>query len=214
MSVREIEQALREMTAKRNSPAAKALGARMRNARRQAGLKVQQVAAALSVTPNFVYHAESGAIPPSAATVARYAQVVGTDPATLLGCQESIRGDERNWPTLVARLAEIHGTDAATMPPGDPDRWPPGPRDHLRSLLVFGIWPTGGTLAEALARHPALPAGPADIQRVIDRMSGRRNRGFLDWYLAATDTALDVLEDVWQRQTREAAAQANEDKRT
>lgn len=193
MNIRDVDIALRRSDVRRGTPSAKALGARMRHSRRRVGLTGRQLADVLMVTPNFLYHVESGAIPPSAMTLVRYSLVVGTTPESLLDLDESSVSEKLpSWTEITRQMAALHGVDVLSSNPED---WPPGPKDHLMTLLVFGISPTRVALAETLSRHPELPPEFEPFE-VAERFRSSRFRRLAEWYMAASPDMLNVF-DTW-----------------
>jgi transcriptional regulator with XRE-family HTH domain len=95
------------------------LGARLRVARRQAGLSLRELARQLSVSPSFLSQMENGKSQPSVATLYSIAQVLGVSIDELFHVDDAAPATELPARGAAIAGAAIAGAAAATRPHAD-----------------------------------------------------------------------------------------------
>lgn len=187
MTVVEIREAYASQQIAPESPAAKALGARIRAARRKLMLNVRQVGVALGVKPNTVYHWELGAIPPAASNLPRLAALLETSPDVLLGRPEPEYGAaSEDLREAVEIFAEALGIPS-TMIDAPITAWPPVAQQRLAAALRLASHPTLAGIRR-LSALAGVKAGP------LAALTAPRRRDLIDEILAATDAGFEAIE--------------------
>lgn len=186
------------------SDSAKALGHRIRVARRALGLSARELAAMAGCSHVTIYHAEAGRSVPGPELLWRIAMATGQTVESLLGIASTDPGPADPpapaWEHAISALAELMGYPASSVA-GDkrPDEWPAPVREYLGSLASFGVMPTPHTLAAAMAHHPAARAGTTQFALIRLLGRGQRRNDLVDLLLSGSDVALDAVEDVARR---------------
>lgn len=180
------------------------MGARLRMLRRERGLTLRRLAAQLGVSYSIIANWEVGRIAPGASSITKLANFFGVHVQWLrdgIGPQTPDLSESTPWPT--EQLAE-HWQVAEISPP--PPDWPAGLQEFVARALLYGMEPSAHhllsmtTKARELGTATPLPPELAvAIEVVRDPQRGYRWPGFAEWFLRATDAALDSAEEILHR---------------
>ena len=188
---------IREAMPAANTPAAKQMGSRIRQARRAKDWNARQVAHALEVKVGAVYHWEQGVITPSPDHLRRLALVAGLPVEYFLNHPIPVAAGTAEGAELtneirerLADLARAFGDSGA-----DYSQWSPAAQSYLITLVRLGLEPIPEHLGEILAQYPEAKLSPEFT--AVGRWSRRKN--LVEWFFHASDTALDMMEDIARR---------------
>ncbi len=192
----EIRRITREIASL--SPEAKALGYRIRAARRRLGLNARELAAMAGCSPVTIYHTEVGRYVPGPELLWRIAMAIGQSADDLLGLPPvSTSAEPKEILQSFAALAETLGYPATSIVAKPPEKWPAPVREYVAALMAFGARPSSGRLSAALMHHPV--ACDWSAQRALARLQSGQHADLVDLLLSGSTVALDTLEDVARR---------------
>lgn len=187
---------IRSLMPAASTSAAKAFGSRIRQSRRARGLNARQIADALGVQIGSYYHWEQGVIMPSPENLKKLSFVIGLPVEFFLDVPIPSRGNSADPPTDIAEaifaLAQMFGESGGESGK-DYSKWSPAAQQYLADVLQFAIEPIPDRLSTMLSHYPVSIDGSAATARWAKR------KGLVDWFLVASDAALDVVEDVVRR---------------
>lgn len=179
------------------------IGSRIRMLRRDRGLTLRRMADQLGINFSVIANWEAGRIRPGHRMVPRLAAYFGVAREWLE------RGAGAMTPSLTAPAGwpgeSLRAQWGSEMPVEPPAGWPPGLVEYVAAAIEFGIQPSTAALARMIIRArelgsaeplpPELQAALAGPLRGQDDPRGYRWIGFAEWFLRATDAALDAVEE-------------------
>ncbi len=180
------------------------MGARLRTLRRERGLTLRRLAAQLGLSYSIIANWEVGRIAPGPSSITKLANFFGVRVQWLrdgIGPQIPDLSGPTPWPTK--QLAERWQVSDIGPPPPD---WPAGLQEFVARAVMYGLEPSAShllkmtTKARELGTNVPLPPELEVAMEVVrDPQRGYRWPGFAEWFLRATDAALDSAEDVFRR---------------
>ena len=168
---------------------AQVLGRRIRRLRRERDLSQRLLGSLVGVDGSTVAHWELGSRLPSAEALRRCAAVLGSTPLYLVAGRDDA---PRHHNSALHDLGALFGVSSAS---DSIQEWPPAMVQAFDAWATFTTAPTAENLEAMVATLPAADARITAALQVI--RSGRR--GVIGWYLHATDTMLDAMEDAIRR---------------
>ena len=187
-----------------NDETLKAMGSRLRMLRRERGLTLRVMATKLNVSHSIIANWEAGRIAPGQNSIIKLANFFGVRVQWLsegVGPQIPDISGPTPWPT--DKLEEHWQISDVSPMPQD---WPDGIKEFVASALMYGLEPSAGNLLKMTTKArelgtdaPLPPELEIAIEVVRDPQRGYRWPGFAEWFLRATDAALDSAEEVFRR---------------
>lgn len=184
-----------------NNEDLKPMGSRLRMLRRERGMTLRTLAAKLNVTYSIIGNWETGRIQPGRNRITQLARFFGVNTAWLkdgVGPQTPDTLGPTPWP--MRKIQKQWGVEAAI-----PD-WPTPLIEFAASAVEFGLNPTTDNLLRVITRARELGTYallPPELQVAVDtiRYPERSYRwpDFANWFLQATDSDLDLVEEIFSR---------------